>query len=238
MRCGIAGVPVRQETERTMGWLLGTFVVLLLGRMPIAFAMLVSGTLFVATAPGIGFIVVPQQLQAGVDSFPLLAVPCFVLVGSLMGEAGVTERLVRLSRALVGHITGGLAHAVVIAGMIMAGVSGSGTADAAALGGVMIPAMKRDGYDVEFAVALTAAAGAIGPIIPPSILMIIYGAMGNVSVGQLFLGGAIPGVLMGLYLMAVSYAIARRLGYGSRATRTAWGEQWRAVREGILDLLL
>ncbi len=238
MRSEAVGILTRQETERTMGWLLLTFVVLLIARMPIAFAMLISGTLFVATAPGIGFIVVPQQLQAGVDSFPLLAVPFFILVGSLMGEAGVTERLVRLSRALVGHITGGLAHAVVIAGMIMAGVSGSGTADAAALGGVMIPAMKQDGYDVEFAVALTAAAGAIGPIIPPSILMIIYGAMGNVSVGQLFLGGAIPGVLMGVYLMVVSYGIAKRLGYGSRTTRAAWAEQWRAIRQGMLDLLL
>lgn len=221
-----------------MFWLLGSFLGFTVLGVPLGLAMLLAGILYVATVPGIGFVVIPQQLQAGLDSFPLLAVPFFVLAGGLMVEAGVTERLVVLARTMIGHIRGGLAHSLVIAGMILAGCSGSGTADAAALGGVMIPAMRREGYDTPFAVALSACAGAIGPIIPPSIIMIIYGAMGNVSVGQLFLGGAIPGVLMGLYLMGASYVIAWRRGYGPQTSRASMAEQVRALRQGALDVVL
>jgi C4-dicarboxylate transporter DctM subunit len=221
-----------------MIWLLGSFLGFTVLGVPLGLAMLLAGILYVATVPGIGFVVVPQQLQAGLDSFPLLAVPFFVLAGALMVEAGVTERLVVLARTMIGHIRGGLAHSLVVAGMILAGCSGSGTADAAALGGVMIPAMREERYDTSFAVALSACAGAIGPIIPPSIIMIIYGAMGNVSVGQLFLGGAIPGILMGLYLMVASYMIARRRGYGPHTSRASMGEQLHALRRGALDVIL
>jgi tripartite ATP-independent transporter DctM subunit len=175
--------------------LLGTFLLLMVVGFPVAFAMLISGLVYIAGAPGIGLNIVPQQLIDGLNSFPLIAVPLFIFAGALMGEAGVTQRLVELARALIGHIRAGLAHALVIAGMILAGISGSGTADAAALGSVMIPAMRQEKYDTAFAVALSACAGAIGPIIPPSILLIIYGAMGNVSIGKLFLAGAVPGVL-------------------------------------------
>jgi tripartite ATP-independent transporter DctM subunit len=221
-----------------MIWLLGSFLGFTVLGVPLGLAMLLAGILYVATVPGIGFVIVPQQLQAGLDSFPLLAVPFFVLAGALMVEAGVTERLVVLARTMIGHIRGGLAHSLVVAGMILAGCSGSGTADAAALGGVMIPAMREERYDTSFAVALSACAGAIGPIIPPSIIMIIYGAMGNVSVGQLFLGGAIPGILMGLYLMVASYMIARRRGYGPHTSRASMGEQLHALRRGALDVIL
>jgi C4-dicarboxylate transporter DctM subunit len=221
-----------------MLWLLGLFLGLTILGVPVAMAMILAGAAYVVAAPGIGLVVVPQQIQAGLDSFPLLAVPVFVLAGSLMGEAGVTQRLVIVGRALVGHVRGGLAHALVVAGMIMAGTSGSGTADAAALGGVMIPAMRRDGYDTPFAVALSACAGAIGPIIPPSIIMIIYGAMGNVSVGQLFLGGFLPGMLMGLYLMGTAYVIARRRGYGAPTAPPPLRERLAALGRGALDILL
>ncbi len=218
--------------------LLGIFLFLTLLGAPLAHAMLAAAILYVVTVPGIGLVIVPQQIQAGLDSFPLLAVPFFILAGQLMVEAGVTERLVLLARAWIGHIRGGLAHALVVAGMILAGISGSGTADAAALGGVMIPAMQKERYDTAFAVALSACAGAIGPIIPPSIIMIIYGAMGNVSVGQLFLGGALPGVLMGLYLMGTSYVIARRRGYGPHTRRAPFRVQILALKQGALDVVL
>ena len=219
--------------------LLGSFLVLLVLGVPVAFAMLLAAILFLSTSSsGIGLVIIPQQLIDGIDSFPLLAVPFFVLAGVLMNVAGVTQRLVNLARALIGHIRGGLAHALIATGMLLAGVSGSGTADAAALGGVMIPAMKKDHYDPSFAVALSACAGAVGPIIPPSIILIIYGHLGNVSVGRLFLAGAVPGVLMGLYLMVVSYVIARRRGYGPSTTRAPFTEQCRAIMRGALDLML
>ena len=218
--------------------LFAVFIGLLILGVPVAMAMLAAGILHVALAPRLDLIIVPQQLVSGIDSFPLLAVPFFILAGFLMNEAGVTSRLVDLARTIIGHIRAGLAHALVIAGMLMAGVSGSGTADAAALGGVMIPAMKRDGYPAAFAAALSACAGAIGPIIPPSIILIIYGHLGNVSVGRLFLAGAIPGVLFGLYLMVVASFVSTRNGYGPPTARAPVSEMFRALGKGALDLML
>ncbi len=154
--------------------------------------------------------IIPQKMVNGVDSFPLLAVPLFMLMGELMNRGGVTMRLVRFARALVGHITGGLANVVVVTNMIMAGMSGSAIADAAATGSILVPAMRSGGYPVAFAAAVVGAASTIGPIIPPSIPMVLIGSMVEVSVGRMFLGGAIPGILIGLALMGTSAVIARR----------------------------
>ncbi len=157
--------------------------------------------------------ILPQKMVNGVDSFPLLAVPLFMLAGELMNRGGITHRLVRFATAVVGHITGGLANVVIVTNMIMAGMSGSAIADAAATGAVLVPAMRTAGYPQRFAAAVVGAASTLGPIIPPSIPMILIGSMVEVSVGRMFLGGAVPGILIGLALMATVGIIARRRGF-------------------------
>ncbi|HEX6979722.1 MAG TPA: TRAP transporter large permease [Alphaproteobacteria bacterium] len=214
------------------------FLALMALGFPVAFAMLVAALFHIVTTTGVDLIIVPQQLQDGLNSFPLLAVPFFILTGSLMAEAGVIHRVASLAQALIGHIRGGLAHTVVLAGTLMAGVSGSGTADAAALGSTMIPALDRAGYDRRFAVALTACAGALGPVIPPSIVLIIYGAMGNVSIGRLFLAGIIPGLLMAVVLMVVSHVLVVRTNFGAPLPRASPRERCRALVHSALDLVL
>lgn len=180
--------------------------------VPIAFAMGLAALVMIVAAD-IPRIVIPQYMVGGADSFVLLAIPFFLLAGNLMNVGGITARLVDFARMLVGHITGGLAHVTIVAEMILSGITGSAIADASAEGTVLIPAMQRVGYGVGFAGAITAASATIGPIIPPSIPMVIFAAVANVSVGRLFLGGIVPGVLMGLYLMVFAYVIARRRKY-------------------------
>jgi tripartite ATP-independent transporter DctM subunit len=156
---------------------------------------------------------IPQYIVGGTDSFALLAIPFFFLAGEIMNSAGMTERIVKFSDGLVGGIRGGLSHVNVVTNMIYAGISGSAVADAAAIGSFMIPSMVRAGYPPGFSAAINAAAATIGPIIPPSIPMIIYGVLANVSVGELFLSGVFPGLFMGGYLMFVAYVISVRRGY-------------------------
>jgi C4-dicarboxylate transporter DctM subunit len=180
---------------------------------PIAWSMALAASVYLVFGSHVPLQGMVQRMVGGIDSFPLLAIPFFILAGNLMNTGGITDRLVTFSRVLVGHITGGLAHVVVIANMIMAGMSGSGVADASGTGAVLIPAMKKGGYSVPFAAAIVGAAATIGPIIPPSIPFVIYGSIANVSIGRLLLAGAIPGVLMGICLMVFVYFIARRRGY-------------------------
>ena len=179
---------------------------------------------------------VPQRLAMTADSFPLLAAPFFILMGNLMNTAGVTRRIFNFANCLVGHIRGGLGHANVVASMIFAGMSGAAVADAAGLGTIEIEAMKEGGYDVDFAAAITAASSTIGPIIPPSLPMIIYGVLANTSVGGLFIGGVIPGFLMGLSLMIYVYVFARHKNYPRHAFPTA-REFLTAFKEAFLSLL-
>ena len=178
---------------------------------------------------------IPQQLVGGVDSFPLLAVPMFLLAGELMTRGGVTTRLVTFAGVLVGSIRGGLAQVSIVTNVIMAGMSGSAVADAASTGSVLIPGMVKRGYTPEYAAAVIAAAACIGPIIPPSLMFVVLGSMVNVSVGQLFAGGIIPGLLMAVAMMVVVYRQAFKLNLPVEA-RATLPAAWKATREAALAL--
>jgi len=171
--------------------------------IPILLCIALIGFIGIAAEPGVVMPMFAQKSFAQLDSYTLLALPFFILAGSLMTAGGMSQQLVDFSRVLVGHFRAGLAHASIVTSMILSGVSGSSTADASAIGQVLIPTMKKSGYKAGFAAALIATAGTIGAIIPPSMTMVVYGAIAQVSIGGLFLGGIIPGLLVGLALMAL-----------------------------------
>jgi C4-dicarboxylate transporter DctM subunit len=194
-----------------MVFLVGVMMILLLLGVPVAFAIAISAAAYIALfCPGVDKVVIAQQIVSGTNAIVLLAIPFFVLAGELMNAGGVTKRLVKFAEALTGGVQGGLAYVVVIVNMIMAGVSGAAIADAAAVGSVMIPSMERAGYSKPFASAVNAAAATIGPVIPPSVGFLIYASVANVPVDRLFIAGAVPGVIMGVYMLVVCYAVARR----------------------------
>ena len=219
--------------------MLGTMGIVFLASMalgvPIAFCLGITAAISLLSL-GLPLQVVAQRIFTGIDSFPLMAVPFFILAGDLMNQGGTTLRLVRFSNALVGWIRGGLAHTNIVASMFLAGISGSAVADAAAIGGILIPGMTKEGYDVDFSAAVTASASTMGPIIPPSIFMVIYGVTTGVSVGGLFAAGFIPGVLMGLSFMAVAYMISRRRNY-PRQPFPSVRQIFQATREATFALL-
>jgi C4-dicarboxylate transporter DctM subunit len=194
----------------TTAILFGIFLIAMFIGIPIAFALCL-GALAVLWMTGL---LVPelvvQRIFAGMDSFPIMAIPFFVLAGALMETGGISARLVRFSNCLVGWIPGGLGHVAVVASMFFAGISGSAVADTAAISSTMIPVMKRRGFEPGFSAGLISAAGVIGPIIPPSIPMVLYGSIAGVSIGALFLAGIVPGILMGLGLMILVYVMAIR----------------------------
>ena len=160
-----------------------------------------------------------QRMFAGVDSFPMMAIPFFMLAGALMDTGGISTRLVRFSNYLVGWIQGGLAHVAIVASCFFAGITGSAVADATAIGSTMIPLMNKRGFPKLFSATVVAAAGVVGPIIPPSIPMVLYGVMAGVSIGALFMGGFIPGIMIGLGLMAVAYVQAKKNNYPRETVR-------------------
>ena len=189
------------------------FLTLLFLGLPVAYSMGIASVSVLFLMGTVPTILVPQRLFLAINSFPLMAVPFFILAGLLMNYGGLTRRIVNLSNALVGHFSGGLAHVNILASMLFAGVSGSASADASAIGSMLIPAMREDGYDAPFSVGVTASSATIGPIIPPSIVMVIYGSMTALSIGALFMGGIIPGILIGLGLMLVVYFFSIRRKY-------------------------
>jgi tripartite ATP-independent transporter DctM subunit len=216
------------------GYVLG-WAGMMTANVPVAFTLGIVAFAFLWIEGG-PMVNAPQRLIAGIDSFPLLAVPAFILAGEVMNAGGVTTRIFRFAKALVGHISGGLGHVNVIANVIASGMSGSAIADAAGIGSLIIKAMKDEGFDAKFAGALTAAACIIGPLIPPSIPMVIYAVMASASVGKLFLAGFVPGILTAIALMIYVYFVSKRRGY-PKHPRASLAELWAALRSAFFALL-
>jgi tripartite ATP-independent transporter DctM subunit len=190
------------------------FLLILLAGVPVFIALASSSLLYTHFIAGIPDFVILHRMVGGIDSFPLLAVPFFILAGNLMNSAGITNRIYDFAVAVAGWMRGGLAHVNIIGSVIFAGMSGTAIADAAGLGTIEIKAMKDHGYSTEFSVGVTAASATLGPIIPPSLPFVIYGMMANVSIGALFLGGFIPGAVMTIFMMLYVTYCARRYGMG------------------------
>ena len=219
-----------------------TFVFIFLATVafgvPIVFALVFAPLAGFVLAEQFVFLkVLPQRMFAGINQFPLLAIPLFMLAGQIMNVGDITSRLVRFANAIVGHLRGGLAHVNILSSIMFAGLSGSAVADTSALGSILIPAMEKDGYSRRFAAAVTAASSIIGPIIPPSIIMIVYAYVMQVSVGGLFAAGFVPGLIMGGMLMAMTVFLARRRNYPKREKRARPAEQWNAFQGAFLPLL-
>jgi tripartite ATP-independent transporter DctM subunit len=208
---------------------------LMLLSVPIAFSIGL-GSVYYFLASGKPLMMIPQKMFTTVDNFTLLAIPLFILAGNIMNTGGITKRLFNFARTCVGHITGGLGHVCVLASIIFAGMSGSATADAVGLGSIEIPAMEKEGYDKDFSSAIVLGAATIGPIIPPSIIMVIYAVVAGVSVGALFVAGIIPGLLMGGGLMVGVYIISKKRKYPSYP-RTTFRQLLIATRDAFPVLL-
>ena len=189
--------------------LLGGFVALMATGLPIAIAMCIASLLYIWISARSPPLTVVHRMVGGVDSFPLLAVPFFIFAGNLMNSAGITNRIYNFALALVGWLKGGLGHVNVVGSVIFAGMSGTAIADAGGLGTIEIKAMQDHGYPTEFAVGITAASATLGPIIPPSLPMVIYGVQANASIGKLFAGGFIPGAVMAIFMMVDGRLLSR-----------------------------
>jgi tripartite ATP-independent transporter DctM subunit len=216
------------------------FLVLLMAfGTPVVFALLLGpGLSLLIDGETQYFPALLARFYNGIDSFPLLAVPFFILAGEIMNAGGITSSIVRFAQSLVGHVRGGLAQVNVLSSMIFAGISGSAVADASAIGKMMIPAMEREGYPRPFAAAVTAAAAVVGPIIPPSGIMVLYGFVMNVSVGALFAAGVVPGILIGLALMGTIRILSTRYNLPLAQPRATWRERGEAFKGAWLAMLL
>lgn len=205
------------------------FIICLILRFPIAFSLGLACLVYVLMK-GLPLLIVPLKMYSGIDVFVLLSIPGFILAGNLMNHGGLTEKIIHFCNHLLGHIRGGLALANIGASMLFAGISGTAVADTASIGSVMIPAMKKEGYKVDFACAVTASSSTVGPIIPPSVPMIIAATLSGLSVGRLFLAGAIPGFMLGIGLMLVAYIISVRENYPKLQRSTL-----RQIGKGFID---
>ncbi len=216
----------------------GSLLLFLAMGMPIAVAIGWASLVSFFTS-GLPIHAIAQRMYAGVDSFTLMAIPFFMLAGALMELGGMSRRLVRLANSIVGNVAGGLAHVQVLASCFFAALSGSSPATTAAIGGALIPEMKKEGYPAEFSAAVQAVAGTVGTIIPPSIPMVLYGVSGNISIGKLFAAGMLPGALYGFGLMVTIYFISKKHGYRSKNYQASSpGEVWAAFKDAIWALLV
>ena len=218
------------------GLLVGAFGALVLAAVPIGFALATAAVLAIVAA-GLPLVVVPQQIVAGMDSFPMLAVPLFILAGFLMDAGGISRRLVTLARSVVGHLPGGLGQVVVVAELFFSGVSGSTSADAAAIGGIMTPQLTASGYGRARATAIVSAACGMGILVPPAIVMVVYGVIGNVSIGALFVAAIVPALLLAAGLMTQIGWQARREGWPA-GERASFAEVRRAAASAALPLFM
>lgn len=214
------------------------FLVAIVVGLPVAFSLSGIGTIIMYWQDIFNPVTISQNMFAGNDSTPLIAVLFFILSGELMERSKLTKRLMDFSYSIVGYFHGGLAHVAVLVAMIFAAMSGSAVATAAAVGGMLLPAMREKGYDDGFSAALIASGGSIGPIIPPSIPMVIYAVIANTSVERMFLGGAIPGVLFGLLLMLYSRYFARKNNYRKEEGAFSWSGVWLHFKRSILALIM
>jgi len=189
------------------------FFLAMLINIPIAFCIGLGVLVSLVFTTSLPISIIPLKMYSMLSSFPLLAIPLYIMAGHIMNKSGITMRLINLSKVLIGFVTGGLAMSTVLASMFFGGVSGSSLADTAAIGSVLFPEMKKEGYDENFSTALIASAGTLGGIIPPSISMVLYGIVSGTSIAKLFLAGAIPGILLGVLFMLVAYVFARKNKY-------------------------
>lgn len=212
------------------------FLLLLAIGLPIVFVIGVTAMVYMAMN-GMPLIALPQRMWVGMDNFVLLAIPFYVLMGTIMTQSEVTDKLVKWTKLFVGRLHGGLAHVNVLASVVFAGISGSATADTAAIGGLMIPAMRRDGYDADFATAVTVASSCISPIIPPSIVFVVYAVVAEQSIAAMFLGGIVPGIMIASVQMAVIVYFAKRRGYPRDEQHPTWREALKVTLDGFWILL-
>ncbi|MFC4323649.1 TRAP transporter large permease [Litchfieldia salsa] len=218
----------------TAAVLFGSFAILLFLSVPIGISIGLATLITIFYSGSLPVEFLAKELITSVDSFPLMAVPFFILAGEIMGKGGISERLFKVANSIVGNKTGGFAIATIITCMFFAAISGSGPATVAAIGGIMIPAMVRNGYDKKFATVTVAAAGSIGVIIPPSIPMVIYGVVGNASIGDLFIAGIVPGILVGLSMIIWAYYYSKKKGYKGldeptsiiKILQAVWDAKW------------
>lgn len=221
-----------------MGVFAATFLALLVTGVPVALALGIGATAYLYfSGNGALILAFPQRMVAGVDQFVLLTIPLFLLAGALMNIGGITDRIISFARVMVGHRRGGLSSVTVVSSTFFAGISGSATSEAAALGSILIPSMAKQGMPTSYAAALVGVASIIGPIIPPSIAIIVYGVLASVSIGQLFLAGVVPGLLLTTAFLLYVTWIAKRRGYPA-SERASWKEAWRLAPRTVPALML
>ena len=217
--------------------ILAIFIILIIIGVPIAFVLGISSLAYLLRLE-MPLVLIPQRMFIGLNSFLLLAVPLFVVAGKLMNETGITDKLVDFASLLLGRLRGGLAYVNIVASMLFAGITGTGAADTSAIGSVMIPAMIKQGYRADYSAAVTAISSVIGPVIPPSLAMLVYGAIAQVSIAKLFLGGVIPGILLGLVQIAIAAFYAKIKHHPLRREEISLKKAAKITYEAIVGLIM